>query len=799
MFGAVTAMLLFLVGAYLFLAPDLPAIGSLKEVRWQVPLRVYSRDGKLLAEYGEKRREPVTYEQVPERMVRAFLAAEDDRFFSHPGVDYQGLLRAALHLIRTGQKGQGGSTITMQVARNFFLSREKTYLRKLNEIFLALKIERELGKKDILALYLNIIFLGHRAYGVQAAAKVYYGVGIDKLTLAQTAMIAGLPKAPSSYNPIVNPKRALQRRNYVLGRMLKLNYITRAEYDQALREPVTSRLHRQTVQLRAPYISEMVRAEMVRRFGNNTYTAGYKVHTTISSKRQRAANKALRKALLEYDWRHGWRGAEGKVDASVLNDHAALDRLLAERPEVGGLLPGVVVRVGEKDIGVYLGRQREVTLGWEGLSWARKYLDDNHRGPEPKKAADIVSPGALVRVKSMPDGKWRLAQVPAVSGSLVALDPKDGSIVALVGGFDYFLSKFNRVIQAERQPGSSFKPFIYSAALEKGYTPATLINDAPVVFKDPALESTWRPENYTGKFYGPTRLRVALINSRNLVSIRLLRAIGIGHAIRYAARFGLPAKRLPRDLSLALGSGSVTSLQLARAYAVFANGGYLVSPYFIDRIIDAGDKVVWQAQPEIACSEACRKRLTSKTTDAGKQKDGGNKPARPAPKFARRVITPQNAWLMTSMMRDVIRYGTGRGAMRLGRMDLAGKTGTTNDQRDAWFSGFNGDLVATAWVGFDKVRPLGDRETGGRAALPMWVYFMGSALRGMKEKPLEQPPGLVTVRIDARTGLLAGETSRQVVFETFRVGNVPNKAAPGKTPDPHGNGPKGGTAPAPLF
>ncbi len=758
---------------YAYLAPRLPSIERLKDVRLQVPLRIYSRDRKLVAEFGEKRRDPLRLDQVPETLIKAVLAAEDERFYEHPGVDWQGLTRAVLYLLRTGRKGPGGSTITMQVARNFFLGREKTYLRKLNEILLALKIERELDKDEILELYFNKIFLGNRAYGVGAAAKVYYGRPLGELSLAQLAMIAGLPKAPSRFNPIANPRRALERRDYVLGRMRELGLIDEPTYAAASAAPVTARLHELAVEVEAPYVAEMVRAEMEARYGEAAFTAGYKVYTTIDSRRQRAANAALREALIAYDERHGYRGPELTVELPASAE--ARPALLADVPVIGGLPPALVLAVEERSATVYVKGFGEAEIPWKGIVWARRYHSENRRGPSPKKAAEVLAPGDVVRVRLTEEG-WRLSEIPEVEGALVSLDPDDGAIVALAGGFDFRRSKFNRAVQAQRQPGSNFKPFLYSAALENGFTAASLINDAPVVFDDPSLEAAWRPENYSGKFFGPTRLRVALYKSRNLVSIRLLRAIGIERAVEYIQRFGLDPERLPRNLSLALGSGTFTPLEIATGYAVFANGGYKVEPYLIERIEEWDGRSAYQARPARVC-EACRKaRAVPAADDPGGREPPDGDPQ--AVRLAPRVIPAENAWIMGSILRDVIRRGTGRKARALGRKDLAGKTGTTNDQKDAWFSGFNRRLVTTTWVGFDRLAPLGRYETGARAALPMWMAYMRSALEGVPEEIMAEPEGIVRARIDPRTGKLASASDPEAVFEIFRVGRAPRGRPP---------------------
>ncbi len=749
--------------AYRYIEPDLPDIEALREVRLQVPLRVYSADGLLIAEFGEKRRTPVRYEQLPARLVQAITAAEDAAFFSHPGVDPRGLLRAGIKLILTGKRVQGGSTITMQVARNFYLSRKKTYLRKLYEIFLALRIEQELSKEEILELYLNKIYLGRRAYGVAAAAQVYYGKRLDELSLPETAMIAGLPKAPSAYNPLSNPPRALARRNYVLSRMHELGYLSKEEYAEAVAAPITARRYTQDIHVEAPYVAELVRAHMVERFGDTAYTNGIEVHTTLSAKAQAAANHALRRALHAYTERHGYRGPLAHLD-TLPDTPEACDALLTKQPHVGETRPALVLAVEKRHATLYL-EGKEIELSWQGLEWARQKLENQRLGKPPRKAADIIATGDIVLVRPARDheGKhyWHLTQFPEVSGALISLRAHDGAILALVGGYDYYRSKFNRVTQARRQPGSGFKPFIYSATLEKGFTPATLINDAPVVFDDPALEGTWRPENFSGKFFGPTRLRWALTKSRNLVSIRILRSIGVDYALHYSRRFGFDPDQLPHNLSLALGSANVTPLQMARGYAVLANGGFLVQPYLIARITHNGE-TIFEAQPLDACPDCPYEALPEALDSEGLD-------------HAPRTITPQNRYLMYSMMQDVIRQGTAMRARVLDREDIAGKTGTTNDQRDAWFNGYNQSIVANVWVGFDDNRKLGRGEVGGRTALPAWIDYMREVLAGTPDRSPEMPENMVVVRIDPKTGHPAPSDAPDAIFETFRKGNEPEE------------------------
>lgn len=790
-----------LIGLYLYLEPKLPSIEGLSDVQLQVPLRVYSEERALIAEYGEKRRTPKKLQDIPKQLRQAFLAAEDDRFYEHPGVDYQGILRAVVHLMKTGERGQGGSTITMQLARNFYLSREKTFARKLNEIFLALKIEQQLSKDNILELYLNKIYLGNRAYGVAAASSVYYGKSLENLDLAQLAMIAGLPKAPSRYNPIINPERAITRRNYVLKRMVELGFVTEADVRWAKAQPITAGLHNSPVELSASYVAEMVRSEISRQFGEEAYNKGLRVYTTINKRLQEAANRSVQTALLDYDQRHGYRGAEQHFDfaeAEVLTD--AQEDALENIGSYGRLLPALVTEVGEQNAKVYLKGGRLINLDWVAMSWAKPYMDVNTQGAAPEKTADILKVGDLIRIYRDENGLWKLGQIPEVQGALTAVSPSDGAIKALVGGFAFHQSKFNRAVQAKRQAGSSFKPFIYSAALAKKYTAATVVNDAPVVFHDPALEGTWRPENYSGKFYGPTRLREALVNSRNLVSIRILRSIGIRYAVDFASNFGFDKSLLPKDLSLALGSGELSPLELSTGFSVFANGGYRISPYFIQKIEDLSGKVLFEADPAVACVSCVLKargmsmpvqQPTPPVTTIQKDPNAvaaidEELPTEEVldpnlPKQAERAVDERIVYIMNSILQDVIQRGTGRRARSLGRNDLHGKTGTTNDQKDAWFNGFNRSLVATAWVGFDQqTRSLGNHETGSKAALPMWIEFMRTALVGVPEEKMATPENIVSVKINAETGELATATDKNVVFEIFRAERAPTDKATSK-------------------
>lgn len=743
------------VAIWVYLVPRLPSVDALRDVPLQVPLRVYARDERLIAQFGELRRRPVRLENIPEALRVAVVATEDEHFHRHYGVDWRGIARALAHLVRTREKGPGGSTITMQVARNFFLGREKTYFRKLNEILLAFMIERELSKDEILELYLNKIFLGHRAYGVAAAAEVYYGKTLDQLDLAQMAMIAGLPQRPSFLNPVTNPKGARARRNHVLRRLHETGYIGETALRTASEAPATAALHTPAVETHAPYVAEMVRRETEDALGAAAaYTGAYDVRTTIDSRLQEEAVQALREALTEYDRRHGYRGPERRYELATPPDPSRLARLLHGVPVTGGLIPAVVLRVGTKEAVVHARGEGEVLLPWDAIAWARPFVHVNRVGPVPKKAADVLAPGDLVRL-ARSEEDWRLAQVPQVQGALVAMDPEDGAILALAGGFDFGRSKFNRGTQARRQPGSSFKPFIYAAALARGFTAASLVNDAPVVFNDPTLHKNWRPENYSGKFFGPTRLREALVKSRNLVSIRLSREIGLDFILDYVQRFGFDPERLPRGLSLALGSGEITPLEAATGYSVLANGGFAVRPWLVERIQDRAGTPVRVTTPARVCREC----------DGAAGAQAGTTPAK-------RVIPAGDVWILHSMLRDVIRSGTGRKALELGRGDLAGKTGTTNNQHDAWFCGFVPGLVAVAWVGFDEHETLGSHEVGGRAALPMWMKFMRAALDGVPERIPPTPEGLVKIRIDPDTGRLADASDPDALFETFRVERV---------------------------
>lgn len=727
---------------YLFLSSQLPDVDALKNVELQVPLQIYTQDGKLIQEYGEKRRIPLTYEQIPPTLIKALLATEDQRFFEHPGVDVFGLARAALKMVQTGTKSQGGSTITMQVARNFFLDRKKTFLRKFNEILLAIKIDQELPKEKILELYLNKIYLGNRAYGVGAAAQIYFGKSISELTIAEQALIAGLPQAPSAHNPIVNPKAALKRRNHVLDRLYEENMISAQQYKIAIQEPIHAKYHGPRIEVPAPYVAEMIRQSLYAHFGEEAYTQGFKVYTTIHSDLQLAANQLTEKHLIAYDHRHGYRGAIRRIPFHERTPKKELLSALRAYESVNDLQPGIVIAVREKSLHVLLQDEQVILIPWNGLTWARRH-----------SAYEIAKTGDIIYVKHEQTG-WQLSQIPKVEAALFSMNPQNGAIEALVGGFNYQNSKFNRVTQSQRQPGSSFKPFIYAAALNKGYSLASLVNDSPIVINDTGQASKlWRPHNDNNTFNGPTRIREALAKSRNLVSIRLLDNIGIDYAIQFVTRFGFEKNQLPHALSLALGSLSVSPLELTSAYAIIANGGYRVEPYLIDRITSRHGEVLLQANPSQVCQ-------LLEHPQAGKN-------------CAPQVIPSDLAFLIHSALQSVIEHGTASSARVLERHDLAGKTGTTNEQVDAWFAGYHPQLVTTTWFGYDNPKPL--HEYAAALALPLWIDYMRVALKHLPEQIIQPPSGIVTIPINPSTGLKAYKNTPQSIEEYFRTDEIPNE------------------------
>ncbi len=744
--GSATAFVLY------YMEFELPDVDALNTVQLQVPLQIFTHDKKLLATFGEKRRIPVPYDKIPKLLIDAVLATEDQRYFQHAGVDIQGLGRATLQLAITGRKVQGGSTITMQVARSFYLTRNKTFARKLREILLAIKIEHKLKKEKILELYLNKVFLGNRAYGVEAAAQVYYGKHLDELTVDQYAMLAGLPKAPSTLNPLANAKAAIKRRDHVLARMHEQGYIDTATFNKAINAPLNASYHDIQTEVKAPYVAELVRQQLEQMYGDSIYTDGFKVYTTIESKLQNDANAAVRTSVLAYDQRHGYRGPEGNLGDPSITNMETWSAKLSKMPIVSNLEPAAVVEMTTKTITVLRANGDLTIIPWSGLQWARKQLNADYLGAFPHKADQIVKLGDVVRIVSNAQGNgYQLSQVPKVEGALVAISPQNGAILAMTGGFDYVTSKFNRVTDANRQPGSSFKPFIYSAALDKGYMLSTVINDAPIIIEQND-GSIWRPQNDTHKFYGPTRLRTAIIESRNVVSIRLLDLIGLPYAISYVQKFGFVPSQLPQGLSLAIGTALVTPLQMAQAYSVFANGGMKVTPYVIDSITTSQGVLVNQAKPLIACNTTCPQGTT------------------PAP----RVISQQNAFLITSALHDVVLRGTAkRAAKDLGRNDIAGKTGTTQNQVDAWFAGYNPEIVAIAWVGFNNPQSL--HEFGAQAALPMWIQFIQAALKGTPDRPLPEPPGIVSMRVNQYDGKPTDADDEDGMTEYFMEPYTPDK------------------------
>ncbi len=742
--GLFAAFLIFLAAILIY--PNLPSLEALTDYRPKIPLRIYTEDEFLIGEFGEERRVFAKIDKVPEIMKQAILAAEDDRFYQHGGVDYQGVARAALSNLTSGGAREGASTITMQVARNFFLSSEKTLSRKFSEVMLALKIEHNLSKDQILELYINQIYLGQRAYGFATAAQAYFGKPLEKLNVAETAMLAGLPKAPSRYNPVVNPKRAKLRQHYVLRRMHDLHYIDDKQYEEAMAFVLAVRKEMPANEINADYVSEMVRQMMYEKYKEAAYTSGFKVYTTLRKLDQDAAQHAVIKGVLDYDRRHGYRGPEAFIqlqkDANGLEEF--LEEALQDLAGSNGIMPAVVLTSSAKLVKAYVKGGEIVEISGDRLAFAQRFLDSK------SQQKNKIQRGSLVRLVKDSKGFWQITQLPQVEAAFVSINPQDGAIRSLVGGFDFERNKYNHVIQAMRQPGSSFKPFIYSAALEKGFTAATIINDAPIVI-DPADTGgkLWEPKNYEGDYSGPLRLRTALTKSKNLVSIRILQAIGIPYTLDYITRFGLDASKQPPYLTMALGAGSVTPFQMASAYAVFANGGYRVTPYYVTRIMDARGNVLSLAKPIRAGQDA------------------------------QQAIDPRNAFIMTTIMQDVVKRGTAARAMQLGRQDLAGKTGTTNDQVDAWFTGYQpGNLVAIAWVGFDQPRSLGGRETGAQAALPMWIDYMGKVLKGVPESVMNVPEGVIVAKINPQTGLREMDGGDGIA-EYFYQENLPGESGGG--------------------
>ena len=790
--GGVILAALGIAGAYWYVAKELPDVASARKIELQVPLKIVSAEGLLIASFGETRRNPMPISRIPVSLRQAFIAVEDGSFYRHYGVDPKGIARALWEIVTTGEKGVGGSTITQQLARGLYLSNEKTFKRKIIEIFTAIRLERSMSKDEILELYLNKIFLGQRAYGVAAAAEVYYGKTLDQLSISEGAMLAALPKAPSDLNPIHDPKAAVERRNYVLQRMFEERYLTAEQLKSAQAEPDMAALHSPPVELDAAYVAEMARLEVEKILGTEkAQTGGYRVITTVEALMQNAASAAVSNALESYDRRHGWRGAEAKIETSLLGSPAELDRALEPYWTVNGLTAGVATAVSAQDLTLHLNDGQDVTVPFSSAKWARRYKSEGYVGSVPKSFNELVELGDIVRVSRTPDGDWQLAQIPKVQGALTAMDPENGAIRALIGGFSFGISKFNRATQSLRQPGSSFKPFVYSAALEKGFTTASIFNDAPLVFEDASVGKVWKPQNSDEKFGGPTRMREAMVTSRNLVSVRLLDAIGVKYAKRYIQKFGFSAQSLPENLSMALGTSSAPPIAMSRGYAVFANSGFLVTPHLISQIEDNTGKVIFDANAPRAC-RLCPERLeveldrqdlaraaaeqASETSSDPQVDSGVLAPSETQPikvpsgiVLAPRAIDERNAYIITTMMRDVIKRGTGMKAMALGRNDLAGKTGTTNDHRDAWFSGFSAHMVASAWVGFDDFSSLGEGEFGGKAALPMWMDFMRAALEGKPEEILEQPTGVTTARINGNNGLLTNAGDPAGIMEVFRT------------------------------
>lgn len=780
---------------------QLQDVEALLSEQLEIPMRIYTSEGQLIQEFGEHRRTRIRYEDIPRRYLDALLAAEDASYYDHPGVDVRGLMRATVQLMDTGQIQSGGSTITMQVARNYLLTRDRTFARKIREILLSLRMEQLLTKQEIMELYVNKIYLGNRAYGIVAASEVYYGAPLHELNLAQIAMIAGLPKAPSAYNPLANPRRALIRRNWILSRMYALGKIDDAGFELALRAPVTARFHPPHRDVEAPYVAESARIFALEKFGDQAYTRGLNVYTSIQAKQQEAANQAINQGILDYDQRRGWRGVERsniplhQEEESLETDalaqleaeqsggleqvRQALSDPRAERlqqeygddfshwlreldatPVYGRLQPAIVMASEEDRIQVLRRGGEVVDLPAEAFAWAGRYRSPFWKEPDPLPGHRLASRGDLIRLRPQhsADLPWVVAQLPQLEAALVAMDTNSGQVQAMVGGFDFNQSRFNRVQQAARQAGSVFKPFIYLAALERGYTPATIINDAPVVFEDQALEDVWRPQNSSGTFYGPTRLREGLYRSRNLISIRVLNYVGIRRAIDYITQFGFDPAAMPRDLSLSLGSANITPFDMNQAYAILANGGYAIEGHLVTHIEDSEGERLFEAQQPRVCRNCTEDEESVRL-------QGVSYPV------AQRHIDERAVYSMHSILRDVIDEGTGRRALVLDRHDIRGKTGTTNQLHDTWFSGFNRDIAATVWAGFDQPGTTG--EYGANLALPMWINYMRVALEDQPERSLSRPEGLVTVRIDPETGLRARPDQSNAIFELFYRERVP--------------------------
>jgi penicillin-binding protein 1A len=829
-----------LIGTYFYIKSDLPSVDVLKDVQLQTPMRIFTQDGKLISQYGVKRRIPLTLEQIPEQLKQAVIATEDSRFYIHPGIDPIGMMRALVNLVVTGEKGQGGSTLTMQMARDFFLTREKKYIRKIREIILAWHMEQLLSKQEILELYLNKVALGHRAFGFGAAAQVYYGKSLNELTLAQIATIAGLPQAPSALNPISSPERSVIRRRIVLLRMLDEEYINQEQFEQAANALVTAKKYGAEIELDAPYLADIIYSEMIELYGKDeAETGGYQIYSTVSSNLQAAAQQAVRRNLHDYDERHGYQGpvkqlwsistidgknkqsSEPKIAEQNNSEPWTEEQMtdyLQEVQTFESMHPAIVIKVNEKDIVIFNQQGKYNIIDWDGLDWARPFINDAKQGPDPDVASDIVQPGALILIRQREDDlHWQLSQYPKASGAFVALDPENGAAQAVVGGYSFYQSQFNRATQAKRQVGSNIKPFIYSAALDNGYTLASVINDAPITQWQSGSGNAWRPENSPAEYDGPIRMRVALTKSKNVVSVRLLRGVGIANVAEHLTRFGFKKDDIPLDETLSLGSGSHTPLEMATAMAVIANGGFLVQPHFIQYIENEMGDVLWNANPRSACDPCVahvqknQSSVNLKDTEALLAAEFGvaQQVVEPVEKIlsAPRVISAENAFLVAEMMRSAVQIngswdnrGTGwRAAVLMNRRsDIAGKTGTTNDVRDTWFSGFTPDLVATAWVGFDdnnrrlgrttrnqnlvnknpqKFNYIGNAligsESGAHAAQPAWIRFMQHALADQPEHLLPMPTDLLTVRIDKGTGKLTNRTDKTSMFEYFTDGTEP--------------------------